>query len=76
MVIDALCVVHGPGQIGMTMKDGILSIFIGEHLWDTPQDGVIYTIEEGYRKLYLGDPDTVRAMTAEMDVQPEEVVEA
>lgn len=62
MILDALCVVHGPGHIGMYQKDGVLYIYTEKYLNETPEDGIIYHIEPGFTKLYLGEAEVVQKL--------------
>lgn len=64
MVLDAICVIQGPGDIGLYQKDGVLYIYSKDKIHDVPDDGRIYTIEEGYNRFWLGEPDTIRKQVA------------
>ncbi len=64
MMIDAICVVQGPGDIGFYQKEGILYIYSKDKIHDVPKDGLIYTIEEGYNRFWLGEEDAVRKQVA------------
>lgn len=75
MMLDAICIIQGPGDIGLVESEGILYIYTKDKIADMPADkGRIYTIEEGYNRFWLGEPDTVRSQVSSM-YQPIEPVE-
>lgn len=62
MLLDAVCVIQGPGDIGLYQKDGVLYIYTKDKIDEVPADGQIATILPGYNRFYLGEADAVRAI--------------
>lgn len=62
MILNAICIVQGPGQLALHERDGVLTIYTKDQLHVAPIDAVLYDIEEGFTRFYLGESDTVRSI--------------
>lgn len=62
MILSAICIVNGPGKIGLAEHEGVLYIYTENQIDQVPAQGKIYTIEEGYNKFYLGEAEVVEEL--------------
>lgn len=60
MILDGICIIQGPGDLGLYEDAGILYIYTKDKIGEVPDKGRIYTIEEGFNRFYLGEPEPVR----------------
>jgi hypothetical protein len=60
MILDAICVVNGPGTFRMYQEDGILYIYTEPKLHEAPDSSLEYEILKGYNRLYLGEAEVVQ----------------
>lgn len=66
MILDAICIVHGPGDIGLYESEGVLYIYTKDKVDELPEHGRVYTIERGYNRFFIGEPDTVRHVVQQL----------
>lgn len=67
MLLNAICIVQGPGLIAMHECDGVLTIYTKDQLHLAPSDAVEYIIEPGFTRLYLGESAVVRGIVRDVN---------
>jgi hypothetical protein len=60
MILNAICIVQGPGTLALHEKNGVLTIYTKDQLHLAPSDALEYTIEPGFTRFYLGESDIVQ----------------
>lgn len=55
MVLNAICIIQGPGEVAMEQLDGVLYIWTKNKIKEAPLTAVKYRIEPGFNRLWIGE---------------------